>query len=202
MSEKEQEGKRSRRAGSLIGLLVAARALREALRRPRSLPAPPPQSDEDPRRRDVPANPRVETAVALLLLGAAVFALGFTAAVHRRRAQPAAARHRIGGALAQLSAAAIIAGKARRAAGDRRRGARRAAEGTRGRERARDHRVRRAGHHPAQAAHRRSGTRRRRARHRRGDAAGVAGPAADRRPRNALAPRRAPRRRQGQPLQR
>lgn len=112
MSEKEQEGERSRRAGSLIGLLVAARAMREALRRPQSLPAPPPQSDEDPRRRDVPANPRVETAVALLLLGAAVFALGFTALYIVDGLNPQLLGIAIGGALVQLSAAAIIAGKA------------------------------------------------------------------------------------------
>ncbi len=111
MSEKDQEGKRSRRAGLLIGLLVAARALREALRRPRSLPTPPPQSDEDPRRRDVPANPRVETAVALLLLGAEVFALGFTALYIVDGLNPQLLGIAVGGALAQLSAAAIIAGK-------------------------------------------------------------------------------------------
>ncbi len=112
MSEKEQEGGRSRRAGSLIGLLVGVRALLGALRRPRALPASPAQSDEDPKRHEVPANPRVEAAVALLLLGAAAFALGFTALYIVDGLNPQLLGIAIGGALAQLSAAAIIAGKA------------------------------------------------------------------------------------------
>jgi len=112
MSEKERHAGRIRRAGSLIGLVVAARAMRDALRRPRTLPASPPQSGEDPKRRDVPANPRAETAVALLLLGAAVFALGFTALYILDGLNPQLLGVAIGGALLQLSAAAIIAGKA------------------------------------------------------------------------------------------
>lgn len=112
MSEQEPGGGRIRRARSLIGLLVAARALRGALRRPGRMPASTPQPDEDPRRRDVPANPRAETAVALLLLGAAVFALGFTAVYILDGLNPQLLGVAIGGALLQLSAAAIIAGKA------------------------------------------------------------------------------------------
>jgi ubiquinol-cytochrome c reductase iron-sulfur subunit len=112
MSEKEQRDGRIRRAGSLIGMLVAGRALREALRRPRTLPASPPQSDEDPRRREIPANPRAEIAVTLLLLGAAAFALGFTTLYILDGLNPQLLGIAIGGALLQLSAAAIIAGKA------------------------------------------------------------------------------------------
>ena len=111
MSEKEQGGGRIRRAGSLIGLLVAVRSLRDALRRPQAPPASPPSSERYPKRRDVPANPRVETVVALLLLGAALFALGFTAVYILDGLNPQLLGVAIGGALLQLSAAAIIAGK-------------------------------------------------------------------------------------------
>ncbi|MCW3018753.1 MAG: ubiquinol-cytochrome c reductase iron-sulfur subunit [Solirubrobacterales bacterium] len=112
MSEHEQKAKGIRRAGSIIGALVAARALREALKRPRSLPPKPQQSHEDPSRREVPSNPRAEAAVALLLLGASVFALGFTAVYILDGLNAQLLGVALGGTLALLAAAAIIAGKA------------------------------------------------------------------------------------------
>jgi quinol---cytochrome c reductase iron-sulfur subunit len=112
MSEPEREHRGVRRAASAIGLLLTARALREALRRPRSLPPEPAQSHEDPSRREIPSNRRAEMAVALALLGAAVFALGFTAAYVLDGLNPQLLGIAAGGALALLAAAAIIAGKA------------------------------------------------------------------------------------------
>jgi ubiquinol-cytochrome c reductase iron-sulfur subunit len=114
MSEPEQErdGKAARGAGWAIGALVALRTLRGALRSGRALPPMPPEHPEDPTRRDIPSNRGAETAVALLLLGAAVFGFGFTAVYVLDGLDTQLLGIAIGGALLQLAVAAIVAGKA------------------------------------------------------------------------------------------
>jgi ubiquinol-cytochrome c reductase iron-sulfur subunit len=108
----EQPAKGSRRVASLLGGLVALRALREALRRPRTLPSPHPESDEDPRRRTVPANRRAELLVAGLLLLAGILGFAFLAAYAADGTNPQLLGGAIGGALLCLAAACIVAGKA------------------------------------------------------------------------------------------
>jgi len=110
MSEPD-ERKGVGRAGSLIGMLIALRAVRAALKRRREGSLPPSQSEEDPSRREVPSNRRAETIVVLLLLGAAMFAFGFTAAYVLDGLNAQLLGIAIGGALILLAAAAIIAGK-------------------------------------------------------------------------------------------
>jgi ubiquinol-cytochrome c reductase iron-sulfur subunit len=97
----------------LIGRLVALRAaIRAAGRAPHEeAPAPAPQPDEDPSERRVPSSRRAETLVAALLLLAAVFGFGFTAVYAADGGNTQLLGIAIGGALAMLAAAAIVAGK-------------------------------------------------------------------------------------------
>jgi ubiquinol-cytochrome c reductase iron-sulfur subunit len=96
---------------SLGGKLVALEALRGALRgrARRGAEARPP---EDPSERTTPSNRRVETFVALLLVLAAVFAFGFTAVYATDGGDTQLLGATLGGALALLAAACVIAGKA------------------------------------------------------------------------------------------
>jgi len=102
---------RLRAISSAAGGLLALGALREALKRHRTPPPPPPEGSEDVSEREVPANRRAETVVALLLVLAAFCGFGFTAAY------VAAWHHNwllgltIGTCLALLAVAFVIAGK-------------------------------------------------------------------------------------------
>jgi len=112
MSTDDHPGRgRLARLAALGGRLLAAGALRSALRRSPTPPPLPPQDAEDPRKREVPANRRAETAVAVLLALAAVFGFGFTAAYVLDGTNPQFLGIAIGGALALLSAACVTAGK-------------------------------------------------------------------------------------------
>ncbi len=98
------------RLSKLLGLLVALRAARRAvIDRPQPPPAPEP--DFDPRKRVVPSNRRAETAVAVLLMLAALLGLGFTAVYVVLDANTQLLGVAMGGALILLAAAAIVAGK-------------------------------------------------------------------------------------------
>jgi ubiquinol-cytochrome c reductase iron-sulfur subunit len=101
------------RLANALGLLLAVRTLwRVAARRDQRPQRPPPrESDVDPSRRIVPSDRRAETLVALALLVAAALAFGFIAvyAVAGTNAQLLGIA--LGGALALLAAAAIVAGK-------------------------------------------------------------------------------------------
>src|SRR5690348_4396743 len=67
------------RGAKAAGVLVALRAALRAVRtRGAPPPPPPPESDVDPSERTVPANPRAETLVAVLLLLAAGLGFAFT----------------------------------------------------------------------------------------------------------------------------
>lgn len=97
-------------AAPLVGALLALRAVRAALRSPRT-PPPSQHPDEDPRRREIPADRRAETLVAALLCGAGIFGFGFLVAYILEGLNAQLLGLALGGALAQLAAAAIIAGK-------------------------------------------------------------------------------------------
>jgi ubiquinol-cytochrome c reductase iron-sulfur subunit len=96
----------TRLAGRLIALRAFGRAVAE---RPPAQPRV--ESDEDPTERTVPSDRRAEAAVAILLVLAALFGFGFTAvyvaAWHNTQLLGLA----IGGALALLAAAFVVAGK-------------------------------------------------------------------------------------------
>ena len=98
------------RLSKLLGLLVALRAARRAVI-DRRQPPPAPEPDFDPRKRLVPSNRRAETAVAVLLMLAALFGLGFTAVYVVLDANTQLLGVAMGGALILLAAAAIVAGK-------------------------------------------------------------------------------------------
>lgn len=98
------------RLSKLLGLLVALRAARRAVT-DRRQPPPASEPDFDPRERLVPSNRRAETAVAVLLMLAALFALGFTAVYVILDANTQLLGVAMGGALILLAAAAIVAGK-------------------------------------------------------------------------------------------
>lgn len=98
------------RLSKLLGLLVALRAAsRAVIDRPQPPPTPGPEFD--PRKRTVPSNRRAETAVAVLLMLAALFGLGFTAVYVVLDANTQLLGVAMGAALILLAAAAIIAGK-------------------------------------------------------------------------------------------
>jgi ubiquinol-cytochrome c reductase iron-sulfur subunit len=105
-----EEPKRVRRLVRALGVLVAARtAWRAATTR-----KPPPaaaQSDVDPSRRVVPSNRRAELAVAFLLGLAAVCGFAFTVVYVALSTNTQLLGVAIGGSLACLAAAAIVAGK-------------------------------------------------------------------------------------------
>lgn len=98
------------RLSKLLGLLVALRAARRA-GTDRRQPPPAPEPDFDPRKRLVPSNRRAETAVAVLLMLAALFGLGFTVVYVVLDADTQLLGIGMGGALILLAAAAIVAGK-------------------------------------------------------------------------------------------
>jgi ubiquinol-cytochrome c reductase iron-sulfur subunit len=105
------------RAGRLAGWLVAARAAWSGLRHRREVlaqeppPAPEPPPDPDPTERIVPANPRYETLVAVLLLLGAALAVAFVVIYIVLQTNTQLLGLAMGGALAMLAAAAIVAGK-------------------------------------------------------------------------------------------
>jgi ubiquinol-cytochrome c reductase iron-sulfur subunit len=105
---------RERRGGGIVavlGALLTARALRDALRRRRLARAARRPQAPAPGRR-VPGNRRAETLVAVLLLAAGLFAVGFTVAYASVGSNTQLLGIALGGALALLAAALIIAGKA------------------------------------------------------------------------------------------
>jgi ubiquinol-cytochrome c reductase iron-sulfur subunit len=104
----EQPRSPSRLANALTFLLTLRMLRRHARKREPTRPPDPP--DADPSQRIVPASRRSETIVAALLLAAAVFGFGFTAAyvLHADTQMLGVA---IGVMLALLAAAAIVAGK-------------------------------------------------------------------------------------------
>jgi ubiquinol-cytochrome c reductase iron-sulfur subunit len=109
-----QEPDRVRRFARVVAALVAVRAL--SRRGSPDPPAPededpPVRPDEDPSERTVPANRRAETAVAGLLVLAALFGFGFTAIYVVASLNTQLLGLAIGGMLALLAAAAILAGK-------------------------------------------------------------------------------------------
>jgi quinol---cytochrome c reductase iron-sulfur subunit len=100
------------RLGKALGFVVALLTVRRAARSR----TPPPEvggtePEFDPRRRVVPASRRADTAVAALLVLAAVFGFGFTAVYVALDANTQLLGLAIGGALCLLAAAAILAGK-------------------------------------------------------------------------------------------
>ncbi len=103
----------SRRVGSALGVLIALRtAVRAAVRGREALPPEPePRPEVDPAERTVPANPRAETLVAVLLLLAALAGFGFIAVFIIFQTNTQLLGLTMGGMLALLAAAAIIAGK-------------------------------------------------------------------------------------------
>ncbi len=105
----------ARRVGKALGVVVAVRTAWRAVwsRSPdETLPPMPPESDYDPSRRDVPANPGAERLVGVLLLLAALCGFGFTAVYIVNPAnQTQWLGLAIGLALAALAAACIVAGK-------------------------------------------------------------------------------------------
>jgi quinol---cytochrome c reductase iron-sulfur subunit len=101
-------------ARALAVLLALRTALRAGRTRGRTRRPPPPlpaESDIDPSERIVPSNRRAETAVAVLLLLAAVFAFGFTVLYIVLGTDTQLLGLSFGGALALLAAASIVAGK-------------------------------------------------------------------------------------------
>jgi ubiquinol-cytochrome c reductase iron-sulfur subunit len=100
------------RGAKAVGVLVALRAALRAVRRPGTVPPPPPpESDVDPSQRTVPANPRAETLVAVLLLLAAAFGFAFTVLYVVLSDNTQLLGAAMGGALCMLAAACIVAGK-------------------------------------------------------------------------------------------
>lgn len=112
---KEPSGnRRTGRAGAaLAGALLTVRALRSALRRRPATTAPPPQppTAEDPSERTVPSNRRAENVVGALLIAAGVFGFGFTLVYVAFGASTQWLGVTLGGALALLAVACVIAGK-------------------------------------------------------------------------------------------
>lgn len=96
-------------AAAIVALRTVWRALRKRVAPARaSTPDKPP---EDPSEREVPANARAELWVALLLLGAAVLALGFLAVYVLEQFNTQLLGLAMGAAFALLAAASIVAGK-------------------------------------------------------------------------------------------
>jgi ubiquinol-cytochrome c reductase iron-sulfur subunit len=99
-----------KRFARLLALLVAARTFVRSLAG-REQPPPFPESELDPRQRTVPANRRAETVVCALLLLAALLGCGFVAIYAFLQTNTQLLGLALGGMLAMLAAAAIIAGK-------------------------------------------------------------------------------------------
>ena len=105
-----------RRLAESLGLLVALRTAWRAIGRRRppgeALPPMPPESEDDPSERIVPASSRAEAVVAALLALAAVCGFGFTAIyIVRPGNQTQWLGLALGLTLALLAAACITAGK-------------------------------------------------------------------------------------------
>jgi ubiquinol-cytochrome c reductase iron-sulfur subunit len=101
------------RLGKALGLLIAFLTARRAARE-HSAPSPEEvtaDSDSDPSRRVVPGSRRAETAVAALLMLAALLAIVFTVVYVALDADTQLLGIAMGGALCLLAAAAILAGK-------------------------------------------------------------------------------------------
>ncbi len=98
----------ARLAAFALAVRVALRGLRGKSRTP---PPPARESDVDPSKRIVPSNRRAEGIVAALLLLAAVFGFGFTVIYIVASHNTQLLGLTIGGALALLAAACIVAGK-------------------------------------------------------------------------------------------
>src|SRR6185312_1299915 len=101
---------RLRAISALAGRLLAFRALREALLS-RTPPPPPPEGSEDPSEREVPANRRAETGVAVLLVLAALCGFGFTAAYAADWHDTQVLGATLGVCLALIAVALVLAGK-------------------------------------------------------------------------------------------
>jgi ubiquinol-cytochrome c reductase iron-sulfur subunit len=99
------------RLSKLLGLLVAWGAVKRAMSERRRPPPPARESDFDPRKRTIPSSRRAEAAVAVLLVLAALFGLGFTAVYVAVDADTQLLGIAMGGALCLLAAAAIVAGR-------------------------------------------------------------------------------------------
>ena len=100
------------RGVKFVGVLVALRAALRVVRRRTPVPPPPArESDIDPSERTVPANPRAESLVGMLLLVAAVFAFAFTVIYIVSSGDTQLLGIAMGGALCLLAAACIVAGK-------------------------------------------------------------------------------------------
>ena len=96
----------------LLGVLITARTLWRTLTgRERPAAPSPPEAFPDPSQRSIPSNRRAETLVAALLLMAALLGFGFTAVYVLAGTNTQLLGLAIGGALALLAAAAIVAGK-------------------------------------------------------------------------------------------
>ncbi len=107
-----EDPKPVKRAAKLLGVVVAIRAAVRAARGRAPMPPPPvPESDIDPRKRELPANPRAELLVAGLVLLAALFALAFTVVYIVAAGNTQLLGVAMGVALCLLAAACIIAGK-------------------------------------------------------------------------------------------
>jgi ubiquinol-cytochrome c reductase iron-sulfur subunit len=116
------DGGLPRRLPKLVGALLAGRAVRAAIERRRAGAAQPPAAPAetgpspaaeqvDPSERDVPSDRRAETLVAVLLALAGLFGFGFTAAYVLEGTNAQYLGLAIGGCLALLAAACIVAGK-------------------------------------------------------------------------------------------
>jgi ubiquinol-cytochrome c reductase iron-sulfur subunit len=99
------------RGAKALGVLVALRAAFRTARSQKTPPPPPPESELDPSERTVPANPRAEALVAVLLLVAAVFGFAFTVLYIVLSGNTQLLGVAMGGALCLLAAACIVAGK-------------------------------------------------------------------------------------------
>ena len=94
-----------------MAILAAVRTARRARRDREPPPRRESEPESDPSERVVPSSRRAEGAVAALLLLAAVFGFGFTAVYVIDGMNTQLLGIAIGGALAMLAAAAIVAGK-------------------------------------------------------------------------------------------
>jgi ubiquinol-cytochrome c reductase iron-sulfur subunit len=121
MSDDPQDRSRAGRLGRAVGVLVAAVTAWRTARgkeRPTGDGAERPTGDSaaarpepDPTERIVPANRRAENLVVALLVAAALLAFGFTAIYITLETNTQLLGLAMGGALALLAAAAIVAGK-------------------------------------------------------------------------------------------
>jgi len=105
----ENGRQRGSRLAKVMTALVTARTIWRA--RGDRHPEPPERDQIDPSERTVPSNARAEKLVALLLFVAAALAFGFTAVYVIASSNNQLLGLTLGGALAVLAAACIVAGK-------------------------------------------------------------------------------------------